>query len=212
MNSYLSYVNNRIKPLTEKGGLLYQFTNQAASMYKEAENLTAQKYTSKMAFNAYPLDRYLLANERLYELALNHDECMPKQKSNGYGNYRTEVNFKDIVLTISQVRNPGEMVRSSTFRQEFAEKFNRTLFNPVPKIPQEDDTIYGIILHGPMSPQERNIGFLNIAVPDDSLDGYGYNRNLYKFCGIKQPYELEKKEVEKRKELETPSVTLKKEA
>lgn len=208
MNSYSKYVRRRLRPLTDEGELLWQFTKQASAMYEQSEEISSDKYDSKMVLNAYPIDRYLLANEIFYELALNYDEARVRQKSNGYGNYHTEVVIHNVVLTISQVRHSGEMVRSSVFRQSFANRFNSTLFDPVPAIPLKDEIIYAILLHGPISTTNRSLGFLNIAVPDEDLNGYGFNQSLYDLCGIKQPIELESTQLEKHEQTKTPSVSL----
>lgn len=209
MNSYPKYIKRRLQPLVNEGDLLWKFTEQASSMYEQAEDLSSDKYDSKMVFNAYPLDRYLLANEVLYELALNYDDAEVKQKSNGYGNYHTEVRIHDILLTISQVKHSGELVRSSIFRQNFADRFNGTLFDPIPATPLHDELIYAIILHGPISSNIRTLGFLNIAIPDVGLTGYGFNQSLYNLCDLKQPFELESRQIEKQEQQEAPTISLK---
>ncbi|MEP2447765.1 MAG: hypothetical protein ABJI69_11075 [Balneola sp.] len=189
--NYHNFISKRLQPLLD--GVLRDYTSQASDMYKQAQDNTKSKYTSRIALNAQSYDRHWTANERLYELALNYDDIVVDILSNKKNSFYTVIQQDNVVVTISQVSSPGEMVRNSKFRNNFAYRYgaNRSLFDDQTfSVPSLDDTIYAVILHGPISQKDANIGFLNIATIDANFSEYSYNESLFELCSIKHPFKL----------------------
>jgi len=188
-------------------GVLRDFTSQASDMYKEAHEHTKSKYNTIIGKSAESYDRHWLANERLYELALNYDDAKPEIKFNGKNSYYTRIEQENVVITISQVKTADTLVRGAKFRNNLASLYgqNLSLFEPKPifRLPNSTDKLYIVVLHGAISSKENNLGFVNVAIPDDNLENYSYNRCLFELCGLKHPFKLNESNVERIQRTET---------
>lgn len=89
--------------------------------------------------------------------------------SNG-GAHHTYIQIGSFLLTQSAVARKNELVRYAEFRTGLAESAQLDFFiKPRPRV---NAPIYGIILHGPRSPETRLPEFITLAFPTRDMSSY----------------------------------------
>ncbi|WP_020404925.1 hypothetical protein [Gracilimonas tropica] len=204
MSSFEAILDSKIKSLNLK--FFSDYLNQLEEMYEAAIDLSSQ-YDSQIAKLAKPYNRDWLANQKLYETALMHDDCVANYVANSSGNHKhVEVRLDGAIITVSQVKYKNEFVRNAKFRQSLSQKYTPTFFDPNPSVSIGDEDIYVIILHGIISNENERPGFARIAVPNYENGRYDYNKSLYKICGLKEPIMIDEPVIEEIKNDNMPTL------
>lgn len=169
--------------------------------YSEAYRYCIDNFPGPEAHDLYPIARRAMF-ERNWRARLSRYDVGVTAEPNAIANcFHTELRSGRVVVTVSAVAAPGEVVREAVFRNGLAQDSQLDLFlAPVP--PPDDAKLYAIILHGPLggglllSPS-----FINVAFPGSDCDFYVDRFNLLDYYPVLQAEldKLPKADVQERK-------------
>lgn len=169
--------------------------------YAEAFRYCRDSFPGPEAHDLYPIIRRAMF-ERNWRARLSRYDVGLTSESNAIGNcFHTELRAGRVVLTVSAVEAPGEIVREAVFRTGLARGSQLDLFLE-PEPPPADAVLYAILLHGPLgggllpSP-----GFIQVGFPASDCNQYVDRFNLLDHFPVLQAEidKLPKPEVQRKK-------------
>ena len=93
-----------------------------------------------------------------------------------------EIMIGNILMTVSYVDGPREMVRTALFRETLSESNQLGLFLESEEL--KGESYYGIIIHGPHHKYSDRPGFVKLVFPDPSYNWYLESICLFEHCNI----------------------------
>jgi len=141
--------------------------------YEEAYKYCIAEFPGPEAHDLYPILRRSMVERNLRARLNRYRETTSTTELNAIGNcYHTELRSGRVVLTVSAVESPGEVVRDAVFRKTLSQNPQGHLFRKR-EAPPEDARLYAILLHGPLGGGLlRSPAFIRIAFPDPDCEVY----------------------------------------
>ncbi len=138
--------------------------------YEETELRLASEFDSPQVHDLRGHYRRAAIEKRLLEWCGNFERMQASLELNSTQNsYHVLVETLRLVLTVSAVETPNTMVRTALFRQTYS--YQMGLWDDG-KIPNKNDRLYGIVLHGPAEKDLGRIGFVVLAFPNSTCTRY----------------------------------------
>lgn len=110
--------------------------------------------------------------------------------------YHTLLHVGRILLTAHRVDGPGELGRSSKYREAYAATSQLELeFPEWTTAPSGDASFYAILLHGPDPQEPKQPQFAQIAFPDKKLQYYVHKVDLFpRFVSVVESLRIAREE------------------
>jgi hypothetical protein len=169
--------------------------------YDEAFRFCRSNFPGPEAHDLYPIIRRSMF-ERNWRARLSRYKIDLVPTPNAIGNcFHTELRLDRVIITVSAVESPGDIVREAVFRKGLAQDNQLNLFFEA-EPPPEDASLYAIVLHGPAAAGLLpSPGFIRIAFPARDCDKYVDSFNLLDHFPILQTEidKLPKVEIQRKK-------------
>lgn len=167
------------------------------AIYPMALQDVNKRFPPAEAHDLLPHYRRAMFESEWRKIAKEFPEVRASFKTNKTKNaWHTRIKCGKVILTVSAVESPGEMVRYADFRKTLAER-QTDLFRAVNCDDNEDGCYYAILLHGHMGNDLSKPGFAEFGVPDNECQGYLERINLF----LEFPYTLETLQVTATEEI-----------
>ena len=170
---------------------LMQFVfDRLPAAYKEARKISNASFAAPEAKVILPYNRRAKAEEYFRMTAKSYSEMnVTIEKNFAKNNSFTQIRSGRIVMTISAVNTPRELVGGARFRETLAQDPNvqYDLFIPVSEQqvpPPTGDAYYAIFLHSKVSEKDDNYYFAQLAFPSKDCKRYVANINLFTFLHL----------------------------
>jgi len=153
------------------------------STYSSVHNYVYSEFNVAVAKDLLPYFRRARIEDGIKPIAERYDRIKVKTERNDANNCSHNVITCDrIVLTLSLVNSPNELIRSANFRHTLAKSSQLELFDDDNKC--SGDFYYGIILHGAPEPDTKFPSFVRLVFPSKSCTRYVESIDLLKFCNF----------------------------
>lgn len=155
---------------------LVSFVIELPRIYHLAYTQTYRDHRKEEAKDLLPYMRRSYVEELFHSSADRFQSLLVFDESNEVNNCNhVTVRSGSIVLTVSAVNSPCEMVRPAHYRQTLALS-NQTLLFPDMYDISHRDSFYGVILHGPEYQNQERLSFVCLGFP--SADGKRYIHHI----------------------------------
>ena len=173
-------------PIKFLKSMVYEILPEA---YRQARQLTYSNYAKPEAKVMLPYNRRAKAEELFRAKAMGFPEMRVRVKDNFARNtYYTQVESGRILMTISAVNTPKDMVTAARFRETLARAshIQRGLFGPTDEELEVDNgnAYYAILLHSKVSCDDDSGYFARLAFPSRDCRRYVANIDLRYFLRI----------------------------
>lgn len=158
--------------------------------YIEARRISNSSFAAPEAKVILPYNRRAKAEEYFRMTANSYPEMLVTTEKNfAKNNSFTQVRSGRIVMTISAVNTPREVVVGARFRETLAQEghFQYGLFTSISEQQapsQTGDAYYAILLHSKVSKNGDNSYFARIVFPSKDCKQYVTNIDLFKFLQL----------------------------
>jgi hypothetical protein len=155
--------------------------------YEEAFGYCRESFPGPEAHDLYPIVRRSMFERNWRARIKRHAQVTMAVEPNAIGNcFHTEMRSGRVVVTVSAVEAPGEIVREAVFRTGLAQESQLELFLE-PEPPPDDASLYAILLHGPLrSGILASPGFIHVGFPGSDCNHYVDRFNLLDYYPILQ--------------------------
>lgn len=141
--------------------------------WKAAADHCRDTYPREEARDLLPYERKAKLDSSLKARLARYDGVIVESVPNASRNcWHTEVRIGRVVMTVSAVVRPSEMVRTARFRQSLALRSQLHLWER--DEPGEDALFYAMLLHGPLGGRRilRAPAFVHVGFPDPECKAY----------------------------------------
>lgn len=155
--------------------------------YSEAYRYCIDNFPGPEAHDLYPIVRRAMFERNWRARLTRYGDVEMNSEPNAIGNcFHTELRSGRVVMTVSAVQAPAEIVREAVFRSSLAQDSQLDLFlAPVP--PPDDAKLYAILLHGPLGGGLlASPSFINVAFPGSDCESYVDRFNLLDYFPVLQ--------------------------
>jgi len=169
--------------------------------YADALKHCRDNFPGPEAHDLYPIERRAMLERNWRGRLSRYSNIEVSVQPNASGNcFHTEVKAGRVVMTVSAVEAPGDIVREAVFRKSLAQESQLEMFME-PEPPPDDSMLYALLLHGPLGGGLlASPAFIHIAFPGRDCDKYIDRFNLLDYYPLlhaemtKQPAaEIERK-------------------
>lgn len=144
-----------------------------ASEYRTAYDECKLFYPPEEAHDLRPHVRRAKIESKVRELANSYPGVAatvePNAKRTGW---HTVIRSGNVVMTISHVNQPSDMVRPADFRSTYAQDAQINLFGPEKPRPPRDAQLFSILRHGSSKRMPRRPDFVRVGFPDADCKYY----------------------------------------
>ena len=153
--------------------------------YAESVAYCRDTFPGPEAHDLYPIHRRAMFERNWRGRLARYPELEVSVESNASGGcYHTEVRVGRVVMTVSAVEAPFEIVRPAVFRKTLARESQLQLFAE-PEEPSDDALLYVLLLHGPLGGGLLTApSFIHIAFPDPDCQKYVDRFNLLEYFPV----------------------------
>lgn len=142
--------------------------------WKAAADHCLETYPHEEARDLFPYERRAKLDSSLKARLARYEGVTVESKHNAARNcWHTEVRIGRVVMTVSAVARPSEMVRVARFRESLAATAQAHLWEKE-RPRSEDDVLYAMLAHGPLGGSRilRVPTFVHVGFPDAECKAY----------------------------------------